>query len=71
LPLSRIIRAEAKTYTGNWRDIDLTALRCPTNPTLRGIVLDDRVYGSSQHIRDGHATAYTAGFMSLEDWGRR
>jgi hypothetical protein len=68
LPLSRIIRAEAKTYRGSWQDIELTSLRCPTNPALRGIVLDDHVYCSFQHIEDRHATTYTAGIMSLEDW---
>jgi hypothetical protein len=68
LPLSRIIGAEAKTYTGRWRAIELTSLQHPSNPALRGIILNDKVYCSLQRAREGYPTEYIAETVSLADW---
>ncbi len=68
LPLSRIISAEAKTYTGSWQAIEFSYLQHPSNPALRGIVLNDKVYCSHQHAQEGQLTGYTVKTVSLADW---
>lgn len=68
LPISRVICAEAKAYTGRWQTIELAAVQHPDQPTLRGIILNDEVYCSLQHVRAGKPTAYTTARMSLADW---
>ncbi|WP_028168711.1 hypothetical protein [Bradyrhizobium elkanii] len=68
LPLSRIIGAKAKTYTGRWRDLELAFVQHPGNRDLRGIILNDEVYCSLQHVRDGYPIGYVAERMSLAEW---
>jgi hypothetical protein len=69
LPLSRFIRAEAKSYAGKWKVVQLSSLQHPTHSTFRGVVLNDEVWFSAQDVReDGQPTGYHTGRMSLEDW---
>lgn len=68
LPLSRVISAEEKTYTGSWRAIELSYLQHPSNRALRGIILNDKVYCSHQNAREGYPTGYMAETMPLADW---
>ncbi len=65
LPLSRIIRAEAKTYTGSWQAIELPCLQHPSNTALRGIILDDKVYCSHRIEAAGTSIAE---IVSVADW---
>jgi hypothetical protein len=65
LPLSRIICAEAKTYTGSWQAIELPCLHHVNDMALRGIILDDKVYCS--HRPKGTAMCIPA-IVSLADW---
>jgi hypothetical protein len=69
LPLSRVVCAEAKTCTGRWQAIELVSVHTRNDPSLRGIVLNDHVYASSQHVRAGQPTAYTAVRIPISDWG--
>ena len=68
LPLSRIISAEAKTYTSSWQEIELSYLQHPSNPLLRGFILNDKIYCSQQCAREGYPTGYIAETVSLADW---
>lgn len=68
LPLSRVIYAEAKTYTGRWQAIEFVKVHHPRDPTLLGFVLNDIVYFSQQCVRAGHPTGYFPAKMSLADW---
>jgi hypothetical protein len=72
LPLSRVISAEAKPYTGNWITIDPYAVcvRGNADPDVRGVLLNDTVYVSIQHIEPGQATKYLMQKMSLSEWQR-
>ena len=67
LPLSRVIQAEAKTYTGDWKPIELACLPS-RDPEMRGICFDGSVYFSSQYVLPGEATRYCTGRLSLADW---
>jgi hypothetical protein len=66
LPFSRIICVEAKTYTGDWRTIELPCLQHPSNTKLRGIILGDKVYCSDRL----HGTSCSAKSVSLAEWSR-
>ena len=66
LPFSRIICVEAKTYTGDWRTIELPCLQHPSNTALRGIILGDKVYCSHRL----HGNSCSAKSVSLAEWSR-
>ena len=66
LPFSRIICVEAKTYTGDWRTIELPCLQHPSNTKLRGIILGDKVYCSHRL----HGNSCSAKIVSLAEWSR-
>jgi hypothetical protein len=65
LPFSRIICVEAKTYTGDWRTIELPCLQHASNPALRGFILGDKVYCSHRL----HGICF-AEIVSLGEWSR-
>jgi hypothetical protein len=70
LPISRIIEAEAKSYTGRWRAVELhDFLQHPSDPAVRGVVVNEVVYYAAQYIAAGH-TGYAPGKISLADWKR-
>lgn len=58
LSLPRVLRADAKTYTGQWQAIELVGGQHPRDPTLRGVVLNDIVSCSRQYVREGQPTGY-------------
>jgi hypothetical protein len=69
LLLSRVISAEAKTYTGTWQPIELVCL-ITTDPRVRAIALNDVVYCSTQHIQPGTPTKYVVVKLPLAEWQR-
>jgi hypothetical protein len=69
LPLSRVIKSEAKTYTGTWQPIELVCL-INSDPRVRAIALNDVVYCSAQCIQAGRPTKYAIRKLSLAEWQR-
>jgi hypothetical protein len=66
LPLSRVIKSEAKTYTGSWKPIELDSLPGP-DPAMRAVVFDDHFYFSTQRAEPGVATQYYTSKISLTE----
>jgi hypothetical protein len=58
LPLSHVIRAEAKSYTERWQDIALVSVQHPGDPRVRGIALGDEMHCSTRMVIEGKPTAY-------------
>jgi hypothetical protein len=65
LTLSRIICAEAKTYTASWRAIELPCLQHVNNAALRGVILDHKIYCSR---RIEGTAIFIPAIVSLADW---
>jgi hypothetical protein len=76
LPLSRIIRVEAKFYTGSWWDIELGPVLTPhrgpeaADVAIAAIVLKDEVHMSIRHEEPGAPTIYSVTRVPVEDWKR-
>jgi hypothetical protein len=71
LPISRVIKAEAKTYTGQWRPIALECIPGPVrDPQIRAVEFNGTVYYSMQVIDPGRPTMYPSGKLSVADWKR-
>jgi hypothetical protein len=67
LPLSRVLTIEAKTFTSNWRSVDLAdACLQHHHSDMRGCLLGGTVYVST-FVELGH---YTTKKMSLDEWRR-
>jgi hypothetical protein len=72
LPLSSVISVGAKTYSRNWKAVDLqdARLRHLKDPTARGVLLNGSVYFSIQRAKPGQVPEYATGQVSLEGWHR-
>ena len=70
LPLPRIMEAEAKSYTGSWQTIQLSYMQHPSEPTVRGILLNGVVYFAARSISGQGFPSYSIGKMSLTEWER-
>jgi len=66
LPLTRVVRAEAKTYY-NWEPVELKCLR-HADPELHAISLGDFVYCSFQCVEPGRATEYQMMKLLANEW---
>jgi hypothetical protein len=56
LPLTRVVEVAAKSYGGEWVQIDLSTGRCiasSSHPHTQGVVIGNTVYMSTQIMADG------------------
>jgi hypothetical protein len=65
LPMSRVVRVEAKTYRGQWQHVELVEERCSQ---LRGISFGGYVYASDKIIKPGQPTGFRAFKLTPEEW---
>jgi hypothetical protein len=71
LPLSRVIRVEAKRYSGDWRTVtaaDYVAKEVQNDGVICGVALGDDVFVSAQSIVPGLPTFYGLKKFSAQDW---